>query len=194
MRSLEPIMNRLDRNALAREPARVRAPELARVRAFTLLELLIVLTILGLITATVMLSFTGADQEQALKGAAERLALRIELARQRSLTRNREWGIFVESETYRFAEFDPEQQNWVTQTGRPFDRDDLPDRVRLVLDLEEYDELPFENSEGLPQIVIFSSGEITPFRIVIEPEWRTTPWVVGSDGLTQVTASREGAA
>lgn len=172
----------------------VRPPEPGGVRGFTLLELLIVLTILGVITATVMLSFTGADQEQALKGAAERLALRIELARQRSLTRNREWGIFVEPDTYRFAEFDPDRGNWITQTGRPFDRDDLPERVRLLLELEEYDELPFEESDGLPQILIFSSGEITPFRILMEPEWRTVPWVVGSDGLAQVTATREGGA
>jgi len=168
----------------------IRAP---LARAFTLLELLIVLTILGVITATVMLSFTGADQEQALKGAAERLALRIELARQRSLTRNREWGIYVEADTYRFAEFDPDEGDWVTQSGRPFDKDDLPDRVRLLLDLKEYDELPFEDSKELPQILIFSSGEVTPFRILIEPEWRTVPWVVGSDGLAQVTATREGA-
>lgn len=163
-------------------------------RAFTLLELLIVLTILGIITASVMLSFTGADQEQALKGAAERLALRIELARQRSLTRNREWGIYVEADTYRFAEFDPDQARWVDQTARPFDRADLPERVRLMVELEEYDELPFEDESELPQIIIFSSGEITPFRILLEPEWRTAPWVVGSDGLAQVTATREGAA
>ncbi|HEY5646478.1 MAG TPA: type II secretion system minor pseudopilin GspH [Pseudomonadales bacterium] len=161
------------------------------VGGFTLLELLIVLTILGVITATVMLSFTGADQEQALKGAAERLALRIELARQRSLTRNREWGMFVEIDTYRFAEFDPDQRGWVTQGGRPFDRDDLPARVRLRVDLEALDDLPFDEDEDLPQILIFSSGEITPFRILIEPEWRTATWVVASDGLAEVTADRE---
>ncbi|MGE0622608.1 MAG: type II secretion system minor pseudopilin GspH [Pseudomonadales bacterium] len=192
------------RNARTRQPARIRAsqrgrvgvPEPVRVQAFTLLEVLIVLTILGVITATVMLSFTGADQEQALKGAAERMALRIELARQRSLTRNREWGIYVEADSYRFAEFDPEGAeggNWVPQSRRPFDKDDLPERVRLMLELEEYDDLPFEEGDDFPQILIFSSGEITPFRILIEPEWRTTPWVVGSDGLEQVTASREGA-
>ena len=187
-------MNHPDRNVRHPEPVRVRAPVPVREQAFTLLELLIVLTILGVITATVMLSFTGADQEQGLKGAAERLALRIELARQRSLTRNREWGIYVETDTYRFAEFDPDQGNWVTQSGRPFDRDDLPERVRLLLELTEYDELPFEDEDELPEILIFSSGEITPFRILIEPEWRSIPWVVASDGLEQVTASREGSA
>jgi len=160
-------------------------------RGFSLLEVLVVLTILAIITGTVMLSFTGADAEQNLKGAAERLAMRIELARQHALTRNREWGIYVEEDTYYFAEFDPEQRIWVEQTQRPFDDDDLPDLVGLGLDLEEYDSLPFEEEDGLPQILIFSSGEITPFSILIEPEWRAPPWRVSSDGLARVEATRE---
>lgn len=159
--------------------------------AFSLLEVLVVLTILAILTGTVMLSFTGADAEQALKGGAERMAMRIELARQHSLTRNREWGIYVQDNTYWFAEFDPEQRVWVEQTQRPFDNDDLPDLIGLSLDLEEYDSLPFEEEDELPQIVIFSSGEVTPFAILIEPEWNAEPWQVFSDGLARVQANRD---
>ncbi len=169
-------------------------PERPGPRGFTLLEVLVVITILAVLTATVMLSFTGADRRQALKGAAERVAQRVEMARQRSLTRNREWGIYVEADTYRFAEFDPEQGAWIRQTGRPFDRDDLPDGVRLSLDVEEYDSLPFDEDDELPQIVIFSSGEITPFRLRIEPEWRAASWWVESDGLARAEAVTEGEA
>lgn len=164
-----------------------------RRRGFTLLELLVVLTILAVLTGTVMLSFSGSDRAQTLKGAAERMALRIELARQRSLTRNREWGIYVEEDTYRFAEFDPDEGTWVAQTARPFDKADVPEHVTLAVNLEEYDSLPFDSDEGLPQIIIFSSGEITPFTILLEPDWRAASWQVSSDGLAQVTAAREGA-
>lgn len=161
-----------------------------RTSGFSLLEILVVLTILAVLTGTVMLSFTGAESEQALKGAAERMAMRIELARQHSLTRNREWGIFVEEDGYRFAEFDPEQQIWTEKNQRPFNENDLPDLVALSLDLEEYDSLPFEEQDELPQILIFSSGEITPFSLLLEPEWETRPWQVTSDGLARVEASR----
>jgi general secretion pathway protein H len=157
---------------------------------FTLLEVLVVLTILAVITASVMLSFTGADAEQNLKGAAERMALRIELARQRSLTRNREWGIYVEEEGYFFAEFDQVEGVWVRQIGRPFDKSDLPQLVTLSVELDEYDQLPDQDQEELPQIIIFSSGEITPFRILLEPGWEAIPWTVASDGLSQVEAVR----
>jgi general secretion pathway protein H len=161
---------------------------------FTLLEVLVVLTILAVLTGTVMLSFTGADAEQNLKGAAERMALRIELARQRSLTRNREWGVYVEDAGYRFAEFDQVEGVWVEQKARPFDQNDVPEFVKLSLDLEEYDTLPFDENDELPQIIIFSSGEVTPFSIVLEPEWETLPWRVTSDGLARVEALRVGGA
>ena len=162
----------------------------SRPSGFSLLEILVVLTILAVLTGTVMLSFTGAESEQALKGAAERMAMRIELARQHSLTRNREWGIYVEDAGYRFAELDPEQQVWTEMTRRPFNENDLPDLVGLSLELDEYDSLPFEENEDLPQILIFSSGEITPFTLLLEPEWETTPWSVSSDGLARVEAAR----
>ncbi len=161
-----------------------------RRAGFSLLEILVVLTILAVLTGTVILSFTGAESEQALKGAAERMSMRIELARQHSLTRNREWGIYVEEAGYRFAEFDPDQRIWTEMIQRPFNENDLPDLVSLSLDLEEYDSLPFEEEDDLPQILIFSSGEITPFTLLLEPEWDTNPWMVTSDGLAQVEASR----
>ena len=171
-----------------------------RARAFTLLEVLVVMTILAILTGTVMLSFTGADAEQALKGAAERLAMRVELARQRALTRNREWGIYVETGSYAFAEFDPEQGLWVQQEGRPFAQNDVPETVELNLTLADFDEGSFlgketdgmeTDNEDLPQILVFSSGEITPFTIQLEPAWDTLPWQVVSDGLSRAEASRE---
>ena len=164
----------------------------SRTSGFSLLEILVVLTILAVLTGTVMLSFTGAESEQALKGAAERMAMRIELARQHALTRNREWGIYVDVENagYRFAELNPEQQAWVEMSQRPFADNDLPDLVGLSLELDEYDSLPFEEDEDLPQILIFSSGEITPFTLLLEPEWESTPWAVSSDGLARVEAAR----
>lgn len=173
-----------------------RLPEMcsARGRAagFTLLEVLVVVFIVGILTGTVILGFTGADSEQALKGAAERLAVRVELARQYALQRNREWGIFVRDDTYSFAEFDPQSSTWVEREGRPFAQNDLPEAVRLKVTTEGVGELPFADGEDLPQIVVFSSGEITPFTITLAPDWESIPWEVTSDGLSRAEARREG--
>ena len=162
-------------------------------RGFTLLEILIVLTILAVLTGTVVLGFGGGSAERDLKGAAQRMALRMELARQRALQRNREWGIYVRADDYAFAEYDPEEASWIEQTDRAFDQNDLPERVALRLRTEGVGQLPFaENDEDTPQIIVFSSGEITPFTVRLEPDWDTAPWLVESDGLARIEAVREG--
>ena len=53
-------------------------------------------------------------------------------------------------------------------------------------------ELPFADGKDLPQIVVFSSGEVTPFTIYLEPDWDTLRWFVSSDGISRVAAEREG--
>jgi general secretion pathway protein H len=159
---------------------------------FTLLEILVVIVIVGILTGTVIFSFTGADAEQRLKGAAHNLAARVELARQHALQRNREWGIYIERDSSRFAEFDQESGKWVVRENRPFAQSSLPDAVELRLKTEGVGELPFADGKDLPQIVVFSSGEVTPFTIYLEPDWDTLRWLVSSDGISRVAAEREG--
>lgn len=159
---------------------------------FTLLEILVVMVIVGILTGTVIFSFTGADSEQLLKGTAQNLAARIELARQHALQRNREWGIYVDRDGYRFAEFDVDTAQWVERQNRPFIAAQVPQEMDLRLKTSGVGELPFADGEDLPQIVVFSSGEITPFTVYVEPDWNTEAWLVTSDGLSRVIARREG--
>lgn len=161
-------------------------------RGFTLLEILVVMVIVGILTGTVIFSFTGADSEQRLKGTAQNLAARIELARQHALQRNREWGIYVDRDGYRFAEFDVDTAQWVERQNRPFNAAEVPQEMDLRLKTSGVGELPFADGEDLPQIVVFSSGEITPFTVFVEPDWNTDPWLVTSDGLSRAIARREG--
>ena len=179
-----------------REWEKARPGEHARHRiadGFTLLELLVVMVIFLVLTGTVVLGFTGADEEQALRGMAERIGTRIELARQYSLQRNREWGVFVEADSYRFAELDRAQGQWIDQEYRPFIADGLTERIEFRVEIEGFDREQFGvDEENLPNIIIFSSGEVTPFEWTLEPAWDTPPWVVSSDGLAEARIDRGG--
>jgi len=162
----------------------------APARGFTLVELLVVVVLVATLMGTVILGFTGADTEQRLKGNAEQLAYAIEMARQFALQRNREWGLYVEPDAIEFAEFDPEQDDWITQTDRPFGSVAVMDNVTLRVESAELGDLPSAERDRLPEIIIFSSGEVTPFTVHLEPEWQTAGWEVGSDGLSRVSAQR----
>lgn len=158
---------------------------------FTLLELLVVVAILAVLAGTVVVGFTGADEERRLRTLAEGIQARLELARQNALQRNREWGVHVEDNSYRFTEFDPQSGIWITQTQRPFMATGAAPRIEFEVEVEGFDLGPFDVPEGeIPDIVLFSSGEVTPFTWALLPDWDTTPWTLSSDGLAAVTAQR----
>jgi len=157
---------------------------------FTLLEILVVLTLLAILMGTVVLGFTGADGRQRLAGEAERLAMRIELARQRALLRNREWGLHLDDDGYAFSEFDRASGEWVEHDRRPLRPVTLPPGMALELEADDVGEVPFADTpeRRLPSLLMSSSGEVTPFRIYVEGEGAGLPQVVHSDGLTPVRA------
>jgi general secretion pathway protein H len=159
-------------------------------RGFSLLELLVVIALAAILTGTVIMGFTGADTEQRLKGTADQLAYTIELARQHALQRNREWGLYVERDELRFAEFDPDKKTWVTQTQRPFGQVELMSNVELRAESEGMKRLAKGAGENLPTVILFSSGEVTPFKVHLEPGWDAPAWLVASDGIARTQASR----
>ena len=168
-----------------------RAVTSQQQRGFTFLEVLVVVTLVAILTGTVVLGFAGADTQQEMKGFAQRFAHRIELARQQALQRNREWGVYVDEQGYRFAEYDPEVEEWIEQPGRPFDHAKLPSYLLLRVETEGIGELPFADEESLPKLLVFSSGEITPFTLYLSSEEDIAPWQVNSDGLSRARAQRE---
>lgn len=185
-----------------------RVPDQRPPAGFTLLELLVVAAIVAILTGALALGFAGVEEEQRLRGMAERIGAKVELARQHSLQRNREWGIYVEENSYRFAELDPQKGRWIEQAQRPFRADDLTPRISFRIEVHGFASEAFEDPESeqeefegqelkaqrrdLPDIILFSSGELTPFRWHLEPAWDAAPWVVASDGLAQTAVQRDG--
>ena len=180
-------------------------PSASPATGFTLLEILVVIAIAAVLSGTVILGFTGADEAQRLRGAAERIQVRLELARESALQRNREWGVHVQRNAYRFVEFDPMTGKWVAQQYRPFLADGLTPRIEFSVEVEgleagelsldaasEEDREKEKAKKDMPDIIIFSSGEVTPFEWTVSPTWNAVPWVVRSDGLAVTEVEPQG--
>jgi general secretion pathway protein H len=170
----------------------------ARQSGFTLIEILVVVLVVSILMGVVVSSFSGVDREQALRGYCERLALKIEFARDKALQANREWGVYIDADGVRFAEFDEINGEWIQRAEKPFTPDAYDTALRFTVELAEIPgalssgaEQLNGDDEDLPNIVLFSSGETTPFEISIEPEeWETTPWLLHSDGFTRTVVER----
>lgn len=176
-------------------------------RGFSLLELLVVVTIVAILAAVVVLGFVGSDKAQELRTEAERLAQLIELARDEAILRNQELGLVVEDGSYRFTLYDDAEQQWQALESAPF-RPRALELIDIVVNVERVQSRPseegqperetgragsrFGSRQNVPQIIFYSSGEQTPFEIALEPPeaWGAGTWLVRSDGLARTSAER----
>ena len=163
-----------------------------RAQGFTLIELLVVVAIVAVLAGLVGTSFVGSGQNQAMEGFAYRMAQRMELARDRALQRNREWGLYINEGEYQFAEFNELTQTWEPYTQRPFHTESYAMNVLMTAQVDEYQGRVDVDEDTLPEIVLFSSGEVTPFELTMKHITQPSlVWILESDGFTRIKAQRK---
>ena len=155
-------------------------------RAFTLIEILVVLVIVGILTAVAFLSFGILADNDNLDREARRLSSLIQLVTDEATTQGRDFGLEFMSGGYRFVEYDPLLDQWFEVIGDDFLRQRQMDEgvefelfleERRVLlhteareterDQEEADDDPRRDltDDYLPHVLIMSSGDVTPFEL-----------------------------
>jgi general secretion pathway protein H len=159
---------------------------MSNTTGFTLVELLVVIVVLGILAGATVFSLNPGSDQRALQGFAQRMAQRIELARDRAIQNNQEWGLQVREEGYGFLAFDDTSQRWVPQGHKPFQPDEPPSPMTFNLTVEnggfeDIDTRVFANGQvdtvgvtgadkdkNLPDVVFFSSGEASQFFIDLQ--------------------------
>ena len=104
-----------------------------RAAGFTLLEILLVVTIIGILASVVVLGATDVGRQRTIRAEAERLALAVELARDEARLRNAVWGLLVDGGGYRFQEYDDAGDEWHDVTRREFGADATENRIEFVV-------------------------------------------------------------
>ena len=144
---------------------------------FTLLELLVVLTIMGVVFTGAVVLVTDREPEAE---AAGRFAALFGVARDRALLGGETYGLELWRDGYRFHRLDGALE-WQPVTGPPLGERLLPEAVeqRLYLDGEP---VGLGGGPGSPpQVRLLATGESTPFALhFLGPGGRA---VVERDGL-----------
>ncbi|ETJ48397.1 prepilin-type N-terminal cleavage/methylation domain-containing protein [Pseudoalteromonas agarivorans] len=172
---------------------------LNRMRAhhlgFSLIEILVVLTIIAFATKMVVYSLEGGAEDE-LDTQALRLHTTINMASEFAILNQIELGLMVEENTLEFLVFDGEK--WIT-----FDREELykpielDERLKLTLNLEDLawsqenlleqanwrelmsggddDSLLELEKLKIPQVLILSSGEVSAFQLIVELKEQSEP-------------------
>ncbi len=132
---------------------------------FTLLELLVALFIIGIIISMAVLSVGGGGAREILKEESRRLKALIELAAREAILNQREYGLRLTPGSYRFQMLD-EEHGWRTPPDDTLLKARrLPETIRFTVLIEGLEANIEPLASDPPQLLFFSSGEITPFEM-----------------------------
>ena len=139
---------------------------------FSLLELLVVVTIIGLIAGAAVLSVGVLGSNQSTQSEALRLQAILKLLHEDALMQSRDYGIVFSSTGYQFYIYDHQLRSWLETKNETFLlKHELRPPLRISLVMDEQDLILAESiSEkipylGEPHVLILSSGEMTPFKL-----------------------------
>jgi general secretion pathway protein H len=188
----------------SRSDATLMRVPLQSTAGFTLLELLVVIVIIGIITAVASVSVNVLGRDNQIEEQAKRLNAVMLQVREESEMQARDVGLFIERDGYVFMRFDLRKQTWAEiNDDQLLARRELPPGLqnRLWLEgreviLKTHDELTDLNKHAVttadknavkstgsktkdtrvPQIAILSSGDLSPFEMRIEREGTAFSW------------------
>lgn len=163
-----------------------------RSGGFTLIEILVVMLLITVLASVVAFSVGEGNQRRELINEAKRLHGVLRMAADEAVYQNLEIGVVINEEGYEFLGYDEDKEIWGS-LPQPFLKSHFfPDWVWLELNRDyEVRELPVNeesrDKSPVPEFVLLSSGESTPFRLRMgvegDNEYSVTIFSDGINGI-----------
>jgi general secretion pathway protein H len=171
-------------------------------QGFTLIEIMAVIFVIGVMTGLAALSISG-HSERLLNNEAQRLFQKIRLVSEEAEFSQNEYGMGLTNQNgYQFYRFDEQVMDWVKLDKDFFKPVSLEEGYELNLDTHEntldasillvkpkQEEVTFygEKKTNTPDIVFFSDGQVTPFRLFLSNKrLGKTTYVVSSNANSEL--------
>jgi len=157
---------------------------------FTLLEILVVIVIISIVISFASMSFD-TDPEK-LDHEGKRLTALMKLASEEAIMNSREYRVVFTADSYAFAKLGGGE--WRNFPDGVFRSRELPGEFSLDLTLGiEPVKLGVDHGEktNSPAAIVFlSSGEVTPFELVISNSWGREITISNQSGLIEVKSGQ----
>jgi general secretion pathway protein H len=178
-----------------------------KLSGFTLIELLVVLVIVGLLMSVAVMNMGGNQLSRKLDNQVSELYFLLRTASDNAVILNTEIGVDISNEKYGFVTYNEKQQQWQAYIDSKLKTENLPNWISINFTREGKEiKLPIasqnqnqstqsSNAQTVepPKIVLLSSGEVTPFKLVIKIAGTEEPvYIIRSDGIHPMTLQRPG--
>ena len=187
-------------------------PTASQQAGFTLLEVILVVLLSGLLVSAVVVNFSWDNRDDKLEQEAHRFQQLFHYAAETALMRQQEWGVVIKPNGYEFLVYQAEDDRWLPVDtpasmawhelpagqalkleleGLPWQEDSLLGELNWDTDALEEQQRQTDDVAVLPHIFILSSGEITPFQLIVQDESERPFWYVEVRGEFTIPLYRE---
>jgi general secretion pathway protein H len=150
-------------------------------KGFTLIELLVVVVIIGILASLIAISIS--PNKPSPQRESRRFYQVLEAARQQAVLFNQELGVELRGNSYRVLQW--QTQQWRALDTKLFAEYRIPGNLAQTLWLDGLaNQIAVANSDQpQPQIVFFSTGEVTPFGWTLQDPMESDQWRLTANPL-----------
>ncbi len=159
-------------------------------QGFTLLEVMVVVVIISILLTFVTLSVNNNNAMRQVQLEAERITYLLQLAQEQAILQGQTIGVELLPRGYRFYQLRANTWQSLNRDDTFFNRQ-LPPAMSFSLYSEDRAVL-LDDIDPLPQLLLLSSGELVPFRVLLHLDseadalWQIQAKLTGEIQLTAV--------